>query len=444
MNVFGKIRDIFKRDLSLSNPKAWDRSLWNLTGSQSLSGETVTESTALTYSAVFNAITLYSGTIGSLPLHLMQKKNRTTTQATENSLYRVMHTQYNPYMAAMTGRECMIAHILAWGNGYAEIVRNVLGDIVELWPIPPNRVTPKMLNGKLVYEIKMDGEADIIMPREKILHIPGLGFDGFIGYSVIAMARKSIGLGMAMETFGSLYFGNGTHPGVVVSHPATLSEQASNNLKSSLAAAHSGLGQSHRLLLLEEAMKIEKVGISPEESQFLESRAWQVTDIARWFNLPVHKLKEMTKSSFNNIESEQMSYVSDSILPWLIRLEQNFLMQLLTPTEIKKGFYFKHIVEGLLRANAKDRAEFYSKMWQNGLMTQNEIRDKEDLNPDSSPFADELFVPLNTVPLSLLEEHLKAQNKEPEPINSANPTDPIPQGKGNGEDKEAPKVPAIQ
>jgi len=179
-------------NLSLSDPKAWNPSLWNLYGSQSLSGETVTEETALTYSAFWNAITLIAGPLGSMPLHLKIKSGKNSENATNQSLYSVLHTQYNPFMTAMAGRECLASHALTWGNGYAEIVRNGYGDVVELWPIAPNRVT-KMEIGEdknLWYEIDL-GKERKWMPRELILHVPGLGFDGFIGYSVVSMARKA-------------------------------------------------------------------------------------------------------------------------------------------------------------------------------------------------------------------------------------------------------------
>jgi len=276
---------------------------------------------------------------------------------------------------------------------------------VELWPITPNRVRLKMEDGNLIYIIRVDNKSgfstEIDLPREKILHVPGLGFDGFLGYSVIAMARKSIGLGMAMETFGALYFGNGTHPGVIVSHPNQLSAAAHDNLKKSLTEAYSGLGKSHRLLLLEEGMKIEKVGVPPEDSQFLESRQFQIPEIARWFNLPPHKLKDLTRSSFNNIESEQTSFVIDSLLPWLVRLEQNYNMQLLTPSDKSlSGYgrlYFKHIVEGLLRGDAAARGTFYREMFNIGAMSINEIREKEDLDPVEG--GDIHLVPLNMTAL---------------------------------------------
>jgi HK97 family phage portal protein len=396
-----RVKKVF--NLSLSNPKAWNTSLWNLAGSTSVSGEVVTEETALTYSAVWNAVTLISGTIASLPLHLMRTNGRSKERAVEQSVYPVLQTRYNPYMTAMAGRECLASHALTWGNGYAEIVTDEFGDIVALWPIAPNRCTPRMVDDKLVYEITIPNSGEqVILPWERVLHVPGIGFDGFVGYSVIAMARKSIGLGMSMETFGSLYFGQGTHPGVVVKHPGKLDGSTHANLKQSLTDVYSGLGQSHRLMLLEDGMDMEKVGIPPEDSQFIESRAFQIPEVARWYNLPPHKLKDLTKSSFNNIEAEQSSFVTDSILPWLIRFEQNYQMQLLTKLQVKSGFYFKHVIEGLLRANAKDRAEFYKIMLNNGVFNINEVREKEDMNPVDG--GDIHLVPMNMISLEYAGE----------------------------------------
>lgn len=397
----GKIKRFFRNDLSLTDEKAWDRSLWNLVGSQSLSGENVTESSALTYSAVFNAVNLISGTIGSLPLHLMQRKGEKKRLADDRVMYRLMHDEWNPYITAMAGREAMMAHILTWGNGYAEKVRNGYGEISELWPIAPNRVRPRMQNDELVYGIKMDRAAEIILPRDKVLHIPGFGFDGFMGYSVIALARKSIGLGMAMETFGSLFFGNGTNPSMVVSHPSTLSQTARDNITQSMTVSNSGLSNAHRFILLEEGMKVEKYGIPPNDCQFLESRQFQIPEIARWFNLPPHKLKDLTKSSFSNIESEQISFVMDSILPWLIRLEQNYNLQILSKGDKdlygRDRLYFKHALEGLLRADSASRGTFYKKMFDIGAMSINEIRALEDLDPVDG--GDIHLVPLNMTPL---------------------------------------------
>jgi HK97 family phage portal protein len=413
VNFFSRLRKIL--NLSLTDPKSWDRSLWNLAGSQSLSGEVVNEHTALTYSAVYNAISLISGTIGALPLHLMQRKGDKKRMADDRILYRVMHDQWNPYMTAMAGREALTAHILAWGNGYAEKIRNGYGEVVELWPITPNRVIPEMVDGKLIYKISMPTGEAVTLPRDKVLHVPGLGFDGFVGYSVIAMARKSIGLGMALETFGAQYFGQGTHPGVIVSHPGKLGKEGYDNMKNALTTSYSGLGNAHRLMLLEEGLKLENVGIPPNDSQFLESRQFQIPEIARWFNLPPHKLKDLTKSSFSNIESEQRSFYADTLLPWLVRLEQNFNNQLLTDSDKNlSGYgrlYFKHNAEGILRPDAAGRAEFYSKMIATGAYSINEVRALEDMDP--IPNGDEHFVPLNMVPLSMAKEQFKKKLEAP-------------------------------
>ena len=406
-----------RNDLSLTEPKAWNRSLWNLIGSRALSGESVDEYSALTYSAVYNAVSLIAGTVGSLPLHLYREEGKKKVLAQNKPLSYVMMSRPNPYMTSMALRETMMAHILTWGNSYSEKVRNGYGEIVELWPITPDRVRLDMEENELIYKIRLENE-EITLTRDKVLHIPGLGFDGFIGYSVISMARKSIGLGMAMETYGSLFFGSGTHPGAIFSHPGRLSQPAHDNLKKSLGDAYSGLGQSHRMMLLEEGMKIEKLGISPEDSQFLESRQFQIPEIARWFNLPPHKLKDLTRSSFSNIEQEQISFVQDSILPWLIRIEQNYNAQLLTETEARvQKLYFKHNVEGLLRGDATSRGNFYRAMFNVAGMSINEIREKEDLDADPNPLADEKFVPLNMVPLSMVREMLEknTSKKEPDP-----------------------------
>jgi HK97 family phage portal protein len=368
----------------------------------------------------------------------MQRKDTTKRIADERVLYRVMHDQPNPYMTAMAFRECLMAHILAWGNGYAEINRNGVGEVAELWPIPPNRVIKtEMVEGVPTYTIRV-GTQDRKLGRDKILHIPGLGFDGFTGYSVVAMARKSLGLSMALETFGSLYFGQGTHPGVIVSHPAALSATAHDNLKKSLTEGYSGLGKSHRLLLLEEGMKIEKVGIPPEDSQFLESRQFQIPEVARWFNLPPHKLKDLTRSSFSNIESEQISFVTDSILPWLVRLEQNYNMQLLTVGDKalygKGRMYFKHAVEGLLRGDAAARGAFYGAMLDRGVFSINEVRGLEDMDPVDG--GDIHLVPLNMT-------SLENAGKPPEPASAPralpDPEEEPGNGNGNGAGRKVPE-----
>jgi len=299
---------------------------------------------------------------------------------------------------------------MSWGNCFAEKVRNGYGEITQLWPITPNRVQITMEDGVLIYKIYVD---NVIykFTRDKILHIPGLGFDGFQGYSVIAMARKSIGLSMAMETFGSLYFGQGTHPGGIVTHPTTLKDP--KTFREAFDEEYSSLSQSHRVMLLQEGMKFEKIGIPPEDAQFLQSRTFQIPEVARWFNLPPHKLKDQSRATNNNIESEQQSYVTDSLLPVAINIEQNLDLQLLTDIErFKQFYYFRHNFDALLRGNSVDRANYYKIMTSIGGMTINDVRDKEKFDPFPDSYADEPFIAVNNmIPLSKVDEWLKNQAK---------------------------------
>lgn len=409
----GTCSERFFNDLSLSDPKAWNSRLWNLYGSMTAAGENVDEHTAMTYSAFWCAVLLKSGTIGSLPLHLMQRKDRGNRIADDVPLYRVMHDRWNPFVTAKTGRQTIEAHKLTWGNGFAEKVLNGMGEVTELWPIAPNRVVSmQIFENDIVYGIRVGNEIKYLR-RKQVLHIHGLGFDGFVGYSVVAMARKSIGLAMAMETFGANLFSQGINPGAIIK--TKVLPKDSKDMREALAESYAGLGKTHRLMLLEDGMDFQRVGIPPEDSQFLESRQHSVTDMARWFNLPPHKLKDLSKSSFNNIEQEQISFVTDSILPDLIDDEQEFHLQLLTDRQrYVEKLYWKHVVEGLLRADAKSRAEYYQIMKRNTLMTPNEIRNKEDFNPHSDPRADELWTEANVVPLSKLDASLSKNSVQTE------------------------------
>jgi len=348
-------------------------------------GVDVNEFVALNFSAVYNAITIISQTVGSLPLHLFKRTERITQKAVNRPGYGVLHSVANPEMTAMTYRETTSAHELSWGNSYSEIVRNGMGQIVELWPIPPNRVTVRRAKkddgtpGPLFYEINVGTGQPVFLPRERILHIPGLGFDGLIGYSVLTKARESIALGMATEEFGARFFGQGTAPIGSLETPEDLGDGREDFAKE-FQKGYAGLGKSHSVMILDRDMKYKPIGVKPEDAQFLQTRAFSVVEVARWFNIEPMKLKDHSKSSFNNITSLQTSHVIDCIRPWLVRREQNYNMQMLTPKERRMGYYWEHVVEGLLRGDWAARAEYYSKIWMIGGITNNEIREKENMN----------------------------------------------------------------
>ena len=245
------------------------------------SGVSVTEETALTYTAVWACVNLIAGTIGSLPLFLYRKtKDGGKEPMVENKLFAILHDQPNPEMSSAAFRETLHAHILLWGNGFAEIVRNGAGKVVELWPIEPWRVLAyrDYTQGpaySLRYRVTNFGGQDSFLRPDQILHVPGLSPDGVWGYSVIRKARESIGLGLATEKFGATFFGQGSTFGGVLTHPARLSEAARENLRKSINDRHQGVDRAHNFIILEEGIKYDRLGIPPEDAQFLETRKFQ-------------------------------------------------------------------------------------------------------------------------------------------------------------------------
>lgn len=361
------------------------------TGAATKAGAPVSEFSALQLSVVWACIKILAEDSASLPLHLYRRrKGGGKDRAWGDDRYALLHDSPNPEMTAMSFREAYASHLLSWGNAYAEIERTKgrINRVVALWPIAPHRVTVKRDdNKKIVYQVNMagtniSGATVVTLPKSQVLHTPGLSYDGLVGYSPIAAARQAIGLGLALEEFGSLYFGQGTHPGVIVSHPASLSAPAHANLQKSLADAHSGLGKSHRLLLLEEGMKMERVGIPNDEAQFLESRSFTNLDIGtRIYRLPPQMYGEYGKAStYASAEQFAIDYVTKTLRAWLVRLEQSYNMALLDPSE-RGVYFFEHNVEGLLRGDILARYQAYVMGKRNGFLNADEIRELENLNP---------------------------------------------------------------
>lgn len=376
-------------------------------GTKTKSGTAVSELNAMKLAVVWACIKILSEDSASLPLHLYRRrKGGGKDKAWADDRYFLMHDQPNPEMTAMSFRETYASHLLSWGNGYAEKEKTGgrINKTIALWPITPNRVTVKRNDKKkIIYQVSMEGSGlqSVTLQKESVLHTPGLSFNGLIGYSPIGAAREAIGLGMALEEFGELYFGQGTHPGVVVSHPASLSPQSHKNLTKSLSDEHSGLGKSHRLMLLDEGMKIEKLGIPNDEAQWLESRRFQNIDIGtRIYRLPPQMYGEYDKAStYGSAEQFSIDYVTKSLRAWLVRLEQSYNMALLDESE--RGIYFfEHNVEGLLRGDIAARYAAYVMGKRNGFLNADEIRESENLNPIPEGLGKEYIVEKNMIGVS--------------------------------------------
>lgn len=351
------------------------------------SGTLVSEFNAMQLAVVWACIKILSEDSASLPLHLYKRrKSGGQDKAVDDYRYWLLHDQPNPEMTAFTFREASMAHLLSWGNWYSEQERTggKINRIKYLWPMMPNRTTPKR-NDKweIIYEYVLPKTSEkITLPREKVLHIPGLGFNGLMGYSVIQAHRETIGLGMAYGEFDENFFGNGMHPGIVVKHPGKLSATGSENLRHSLTDKYSGLGKMHKLMVLEENMELQQLTIPLRDAQFLELKKYNNVDIGtRIYRLPPQMYGEYDKSStYASAEQFAIDYVTKTLRSWLVRLEQGYNMALLDPSE-RETYYWEHNVEGLLRGDIASRYAAYAIGKINGWLNGDEIREKENLNP---------------------------------------------------------------
>ena len=356
------------------------------------SGKYVTERSAMQMTAVYCCVRILSEAVASLPLQFYRyTDDGGKEKAVEHPLYFLLHDEPNPEMTSFIFRETLMTHLLLWGNAYSQIIRNGKGEVVALYPLMPDRMkVDRDEHGRLYYEYTVYDTDDVdgrkgtdkvgrtvrLQPHD-VLHIPGLGFDGLVGYSPIAMAKNAIGLAIATEEYGSKFFANGAAPSGVLEHPGTIKDPS--KVRESWQATFGGSGNANKIAVLEEGMKYTPISISPEQAQFLETRKFQIDEIARIFRVPPHMIGDLEKSSFNNIEQQSLEFVKYTLDPWVSRWEQAMVRALLTPDE-KKKYFFKFNVDGLLRGDYQSRMNGYATARQNGWMSANDIRELENLD----------------------------------------------------------------
>ena len=356
------------------------------------SGKYVTERSAMQMTAVYCCVRILSEAVASLPLQFYRyTDDGGKEKAVDHPLYFLLHDEPNPEMTSFIFRETLMTHLLLWGNAYSQIIRNGKGEVVALYPLMPDRMkVDRDEHGRLYYEYTVYDADDVdgrkgtnkvgrtvrLQPHD-VLHIPGLGFDGLVGYSPIAMAKNAIGLAIATEEYGSKFFANGAAPSGVLEHPGTIKDPS--KVRESWQATFGGSGNANKIAVLEEGMKYTPISISPEQAQFLETRKFQIDEIARIFRVPPHMIGDLEKYSFNNIEQQSLEFVKYTLDPWVSRWEQAMVRALLTPDE-KKKYFFKFNVDGLLRGDYQSRMNGYATARQNGWMSANDIRELENLD----------------------------------------------------------------
>ena len=350
------------------------------------SGKAVTERSAMQMTAVYSCVRILAEAVAGLPLHLYRyKEDGGKEKALDHPLYLLLHDEPNPEMSSFVFRETLMTHLLLWGNAYAQIIRNGKGEVIALYPLMPNRmVVDRDIHGQLYDQYTRSTEeaptmkgVTVNLPPSDVLHIPGLGFDGLVGYSPIAMAKNAIGMAIACEEYGAKFFANGAAPGGVLEHPGTIKDP--QRVRESWQSTFGGSGNSNKIAVLEEGMKYTPIGISPEQAQFLETRKFQINEIARIFRVPPHMVGDLEKSSFSNIEQQSLEFVKYTLEPWLVRWEQSIQRTLFSPEE-KKRYFAKFNVEGLLRGDYASRMSGYATARQNGWMSANDIRELENLD----------------------------------------------------------------
>ena len=352
---------------------------------KSVSGKVVNETTALNNSVVLACVKVLAESVASLPLHFYRYTDNGKERAINHPLYSLLHDAPNAYMTSFIFREVLMSHLLLNGNAYAQILRDASRRIIGLYPLLPQRMTVELEDdGAITYtysvleksnpNFKKSGQ--IKLSSRDVLHICGLGYNGLIGYSPIAMARNAIGLSIACEEHGSRFFSNGARPSGILKCPTILKDPS--KLRESWESAYGGENQG-RVAILEQGLEYQTISIPNSDAQFLETRRFQLEEIARIFRVPLHLLNDLSHATFSNIEHQSLDYVVHTLTPWLVRWEQAMNKALLS-TEERKQFFFKFNTGGLLRGDLKSRYESYAIGRQQGFLSTNDIRELEDMN----------------------------------------------------------------
>jgi HK97 family phage portal protein len=389
-------RLLVERRAHPSNAPTWLRE-WLGGGSDTIAGKRVNEETAMNFLAVYGCVRNISEDAASLPFPLNRRlQPRGKERAPQHRLYRLLHDAPNSEISSFQWRQTQFVHVLLWGNLYAEIEVDAAGDPLALWPLTPKRVTPERINktGPLVYRIATPNGEERILPARRVFHMPGLSFNGVTGLSPIGLMREAIGLGLAAEEYGSRFFSQDARPGGYLEHPQRLSDPAYKRLKEEWEEGHQGLTKAHRMDILEEGMKFHEVGIPPEDAQFLQTRRFQIEEIARAYRMPPHMIADLERTTFTNIEHQGIEYVVYTLRPWLVRFEQAVKMQLLSKSD-QEIYFPEFLVDGLLRGDFATRMQGYQTGRNMGLWSADDVREMENQNPLPSGAGATYLHPLN-------------------------------------------------
>lgn len=378
-----------------ADPAYWVKKLW-LGKLATDSGIEVDEDTILTFSAVWAAVNIISGAIGFLPFNVYKRiDEKKKERIYKHPVYDLLHNRPNKYMSAQDFREVLQSHILLWGNCYVEIERNGARIPFALWPVLPNRIIPRIVNHNLIYEVKAADNTIVNLQANDVLHCKGLGFDGLKGYSVIEYMANNAALGMAAEKYSSKFYANDSTPSGLLTTDAPITKETKDGIKTDWETIHKGTDKQHQIAVLHSGLKYQSIGIPAKDAQLIESRKFSVVDVARWFSIPPHLLRDLERATFSNIEHQGIEFVTFTLMRWLKKWEHECNYKLFDESE--KDYFTEFNVDGLLRGDTTARYTAYNIGRQAGFLCVNDIREKE--NMDYVEGGDTFLEPLNMQPV---------------------------------------------
>lgn len=368
----------------------------------------VNPNVALTYSTIFACVRVIAETIATLPLFLYKVKGNNKVKAREHNLYSILHDAPNLECTSVSFFESLITQILLTGNGFAEIIKDNFNNILELHILDANKIRVYRDNyNNIVYEYNDDGKI-ISLSKRQVLHIAGLGWNGIIGYSPIALMRRQIATGIYQDNFALDFFSNGVKKVPILSHPNRISKEAKESMKESFRKSW-----DNGIVVLEEGITVNPITMNLSDAQFLESRRFSVEEICRIFRVPPHLIGDLSRSTNNNIEHQSIEFVTHTIRPWCVRIERalnNFLLNIK-----EKGKYtIEFMLDGLLRGDTLTRQQSNQIKLNNGILTRNQWRQQENMNEVEDEYGDDYFCSQQIRPIKKVyeENHTKDKNNE--------------------------------
>ncbi len=394
--IFGAVKRQFRsdgwRESSLIDPD--DDLLEAFGGGKSASGMRVNRKTALTYSAIWRGVRLIAGDVGKIPLFVYKRDGESLLRAKKHPAYRLLKIEPNEEMTPFTFKQTLVGHAILQGNAYAYIERSAAGDPINLWPLLPDRTWPVRVNKVLYYTTQLDSGELLKLDKNDVLHIKNLGYDGLVGYSMLEKARESIGLGLATARYTSKFFRNNANPSILIEVPGIMPPEAQREFLRQWEKMHAGVDNAHRPAIITNGGVAKPFSISAKDAQLLESRQFEIREIANWIGVPPHKLGDSSRTAYNSLEQENESYLSESLDPWLVAIEEECEKKLIDKRDqLEESYDVEFKRAAFLRADIRSRFQAYALGINNRFMRPNEVRQMENLNPYEG--GDEILIPLN-------------------------------------------------